>query len=85
MLKINGELIVNHPEAIENLNELMMGEVHSTSFGGLKTLLPVYGHSVNEILEFARNIAKNDSAYDMVDIYDIMENEDREYLFTREI
>ena len=85
MIKVNGEILSNHPDGIENLNELMMGEVHSTCFGGLKTPLSIYGQSVSEILEFAKGISEKDSSYDMVDIYDIMENEDRDYLFTREI
>ena len=85
MLKINGEIFENHPAGVENLNELMMGEIHSTDFGGLKTPLKVYGNSVDEILGFAKNIAEANGYYDMVDIYDILEGEDRDYLFTREI
>lgn len=86
MIKVSGITVDNFPEGYDNrLNELLLGELHSSKYHFIKTPTYVFGRDIDEIREFVNNIKKIDSMYDTVFIYDAVENNDREHIKTIKI
>lgn len=83
MIKVSGILIKNFPDGFENkLNELLLGEVHSSQYHFIKTPIYIFGRDIDEVKEFATNIKNIDSSYDTIFVYDAVECDDREQIKT---
>lgn len=83
MIKVSGIPIQNFPEGYEQcLDDIMMGEFHSSQYHFIKTPIYVFGRDIEEIRDYAINIKKIDSSYDTLFVYDAVENDDREQIKT---
>ena len=82
MIKVCGEIVQNSPKGMENcLDILLDGVVESQYMHYIKTALSVYGRTEDEIIEYANNIRKLDSSYDVVSILSCTDEETGERNF----
>ena len=85
MIKVNGIEIENCPKNVKNLDNLIMGELHSEAMHNLKTPVNVYANNIPEIMEYANKIKNLDPLFDTIYIYDVVDDDNREFLFEQSL